>query len=370
MDFKDQIKQFGDRVVKLKDQIQTEEATKNAFIMPFIQGLGYDVFNPTEVVPEYTADIGLKKGEKVDYAILKEGQPIILIECKWWGENLDVHSSQLLRYFHTSPAKFGLLTNGIQYRFYTDLIESNKMDEKPFLEFDITNIKEQTINELKKFHKSYFDVNNIFNSASELKYSNEIKIIINNELNNPTPNFVKFFVSQVYSGKATEKIMSQFTEIVKKSLNQLIGDIISERLKTALDNETAKEVKQVKQDVKSAKEEKNKVVTIEEELEGYYIVKSILRTKFDSNRIYYRDFQNFFSVLPDDTVRKSICRLWFNEEKKYIGLFDENKKETKFEISKLDEIYNYSEQLIKTMERSAKGEKPVKADEQITDEIK
>jgi len=133
MDFKDQIKQLGERVIRLKDQIQTEEATKNAFIMPFIQALGYDVFNPLEVVPEFTADIGIKKGEKVDYAIMKEGQPIILIECKWWGDNLDVHNSQLFRYFHTTKSKFGLLTNGIQFRFYTDLMETNKMDEKPFL---------------------------------------------------------------------------------------------------------------------------------------------------------------------------------------------------------------------------------------------
>ena len=237
MDFKDQIKQVGERVVKLKDQIKTEEATKTALIMPFIQCLGYDVFNPLEVVPEFTADIGIKKGEKVDYAILKDGQPTILIECKWWGENLILHDSQLFRYFHTTKAKFGILTNGIHYKFYTDLIEPNKMDEKPFLEFDITNAKEQSVNELKKFHKSYFDVNNICNSASELKYSNEIKLLLSNELNAPSSNFVKFFVERVYSGKATIKVMTQFTEIVKKSLNQFISDTISERLKTALEKE-------------------------------------------------------------------------------------------------------------------------------------
>ena len=170
MDFKDEIKQFGDRVEKLKAQISTEEATKNAFIMPFIKALGYDVFDPLEVVPEYVADIGIKKGEKVDYAILKDGHPTILVECKHWGENLDVHNSQLFRYFHTTKAKFGLLSNGIVYRFYTDLVEKNKMDEKPFLEFNVTDIKDNQIEELKKFHKSYFDVDNIVNTASELKY--------------------------------------------------------------------------------------------------------------------------------------------------------------------------------------------------------
>ena len=175
MDFKDQIKNLGERVDKLKSQIATEEATKNAFIMPFIQTLGYDVFNPLEIVPEYVTDIGTKKGEKIDYAIFKDDKPTILIECKHWAQNLNLHDGQLLRYFHVSKAKFGILTNGITYRFYSDLVEQNKMDEKPFLEFNLNEIKENQIEELKKFHKSYFDAESIVTTASELKYLNELK---------------------------------------------------------------------------------------------------------------------------------------------------------------------------------------------------
>lgn len=359
MDFKDVIKQLGERVLRLKDQIQTEEATKNAFIMPFIQALGYDVFNPIEVVPEFTADIGIKKGEKVDYAILIEGRPQILIECKWWGENLDLHGSQLFRYFHTTKAKFGLLSNGIVYRFYTDLIDLNKMDEKPFLEFDITNVKEQTINELKKFHKSYFDVNNITNSASELKYSSEIKIILNNELANPSPNFVKYFLNQIYAGRTTEKVLVQFTEIVKRSLNQFISDIISDRLKTALDNENTKEIETAKQEAEP-KEEASKIVTTQEEIESFFVVKSILRARIDSKRIVYRDFQNFFAILLDDTVRQPICRFYFSDNKKIIALIDENKKEVRHEIKSFDEIFNFADQITATAERYLKGSKPAK----------
>jgi len=114
MDFKDEIKQLGERVVKLKEQILTEEATKNAFIMPFIKALGYDVFNPIEVVPEFVSDIGLKKGEKIDYAIFREGTPTILVECKHWAQNLDLHDGQLLRYFHVSKAKFGQIENSFE----------------------------------------------------------------------------------------------------------------------------------------------------------------------------------------------------------------------------------------------------------------
>jgi len=148
MDFKDQIKILGERVAKLKDQIQTEEATKHSFVMPFIQTLGYDVFNPTEVVPEYISDIGTKKGEKIDYAILKDGVPAILIECKHWAQDLVIHNNQILRYFNVSKAKFGVLTNGINYKFYSDLEEPNKMDEKPFLEFNICEMKDNQVEEL------------------------------------------------------------------------------------------------------------------------------------------------------------------------------------------------------------------------------
>lgn len=353
MDFKDIIKQMGERVARLKDQITTEEATKNAFIMPFIQALGYDVFNPLEVVPEFTSDIGIKKGEKVDYAVLKDGVPVILIECKWWGADLLLHDSQLLRYFHTSKAKFGVLTNGILFRFYTDLVDMNKMDEKPFLEFDITNIKEQQINELKKFHKSYFDINTIFSSASELKYVNEIKTLFNNELINPSENFVKYFVSSVYQGRATEKVMVQFKELVKKSFNQFISDMINDRLKTALDQESAKEKEQLKVDTEVKKEEPA-VITTNEEMEAFFIVKSIIHGKIDSSRIHFRDFQSFFAILIDDSIRQTLCRFYFNGAKKYFALIDDAKKEQKIEISKLDDIYNYSEQLCGSVIRFVK----------------
>ncbi len=345
MDFKDQIKILGDRVARLKDQIQTEEATKNAFVMPFIQALGYDVFNPIEVVPEFISDIGLKKGEKIDYAIFLDGKPTILIECKHWNQDLSIHDGQLLRYFHTSKAKFGLLTNGIIYRFYSDLVDANKMDEKPFLEFNISEIKDNQVEELKKFHKSYFDANSIYTTASELKYTNELKQLLNIELNNPSPEFVKLFTKQVYPSVITAKVLELFTNLTKKSVQQYISDLITERLKTALnkEDEVAKE-----QDSKvvTIKESENKIETTVEELEAFMIVKSILRQKVDIKRIVYRDAQSYFSIILDDNNRKPICRLYMhNGIKKYFVTFDESKKEVKTEIKSLDDIFTFSELL-------------------------
>lgn len=350
MDFKDQIQQLAAKVEKMLPQINTEEATKTSLIMPFIQILGYDVFNPFEVNPEFIADIGIKKGEKVDYAIMKDGNPIILIECKHHKEGLDPHNSQLFRYFHTTKAKFALLTNGLTYRFYTDLVEKNKMDENPFLEFNITEVKDTELVEVQKFHKSYFDIDNIVNTASELKYSNSIKKILNSEFKSPTPGFVKFFVSQVYDGRATESVMTQFTEIVKKSINILISDIISERLKTALNQEKVAdqmEAAKVSEALQNGSDVKNDgLETTSEEQDGFLIIKSVLRQKFQVSRIIGRDTKSYFGVLLDDNNRKPLARLWFNGGKKYLGIFDPEKNETKLELTCLDDIYKFADQLL------------------------
>lgn len=351
MDFKDQIKILGERVVKLKDQIATEEATKNAFIMPFLQSLGYDVFNPVEVIPEYVTDIGTKKGEKIDYAIFKDGNPIILIECKHCNQNLDLHEGQLLRYFHVSKAKFGILTNGVIYKFYSDLVEANKMDEKPFLEFNITDIKDIQIEELKKFHKSYFDADSITNTASELKYSNELKQLISQELNNPTHDFVKHLAKQVYPSIITAKVLDLFTQLTKKAAQALLSDLITERLNNALKKEKEDEQQEIQEAAALTEKANSKIETTEEELEGFLIIKSILRQKIDVSRVAYRDAQTYFAILLDDNNRKTICRLYFNGNKKYLMYFDDNKKEVKKEIQSLDDLFTHSNELLEVLNR-------------------
>lgn len=343
MDLKDQIKIIGEIVAKLKEQIATEEATKNAFIMTFIQSLGYDVFNPIEVIPEFTCDIGTKKGEKIDYAIFKDEVPIILVECKHWKENLDLHDNQLLRYFHVSKAKFGLLTNGIVYKFYSDLVEPNKMDEKPFLEFDITAMKDNKMEELKKFHKSYFDAESIVNTASELKYTSELKQLISQE-------FVKYFAKQVYASIITAKILEQFTNLTKKSAQIFISDLITERLNSALNKEKETNAAQEITTIQEHKEIEVKIETTEEEREAFMIVKTILRQKIDVKRIAHRDAQSYFAILLDDNNRKTICRLYMNGIKKYFAVLDENKKEIKTEIETLDNLFDFSEKLFEIVE--------------------
>lgn len=358
MDFKDSIKQISERIESLKDNLKTEEATKTALILPFLSALGYDVFNPLEVLPEMSCDIGMKKGEKIDYAILKDGEPIILIECKHWEQDLNLYDNQLIRYFNVSKAKFGVLTNGIIYKFYTDLAEPNKMDEKPFLEVNLLEVKDAQVEELKKFHRSYFDVDNILSSASELKYMGELKAAISKEFANPSPDFVRFFGKQVYDGVFSQKVLEQFTALTKRTIGSYINDIISDRLKAAIKTDeeaTATEQKTAeKTEEQPTEPETNEdgIVTTEEELEAFFIVKSIIRSVVTSDRITYKDTRSYFGVQIDNNVRKTVVRFYFNQPKnKRIAIISEDKSERMYKVQTLDEIYNYADELTEAAKR-------------------
>ncbi len=351
MDFIDQIKQFSKRGESLKDTIQTEEATKTSIIMPFFAMLGYDVFNPLEFTPEYTADVGIKKGEKVDYAIMKDGQPIVLIEAKWIGEPLNKHDSQLFRYFGTTSAKFGILTNGLIYRFYTDLEEPNKMDSVPFLEINILDLKETQVPELKKFHKSTFNIDEIINVASELKYSNEFKQSFASELQNPSDELVKLFLSKIYKGTKTQNVIEKFRPIVKKSLNQFISEMMNDKIKNALSVDEPSAAKPESAGEAVGEPEKSKIVTTQEELEAYFSVKSILKEIVPAKDIVYKDTESYFGILYKNNVRKWICRVILNSSSKILILPGENKKEQRFILESIYDIETYRDQLIGVLNR-------------------
>jgi len=351
MDLELKLRDLREKILKNQNSIETEEATKNAFIMPFFSYLGYDVFDPSEFVPEFTADHGTKKGEKVDYAILVDGKPVILVECKNWNSQLKIkNESQLYRYFGVTQAKFAILTNGITYKFYTDLDEPNKLDAEPFFEFSVLEQKDGFIEELKKFQKGNFDVKSIFENASELKYTKQLKDLIKSEIENPSPELIKYFAKQVEPSKSYQgTIVTLFTKLVRKSLQQVTSEMVTERLNSALNKEVqVLQVKEIESEEKPV-EPVNKIETTQEELESFYIIKSVLREMVDGKRIVFRDAQSYFSVLFDDNNRKPICRLYLNGNKKYIGIFDESKVETKLDITTPDDLFNFKEQLVTTL---------------------
>lgn len=348
MDFKDQIKQLSARIDKVKDNIATEEATKNAFIMPFIQALGYDVFDPTEVVPELDCDLVKKKGEKIDYAIQKDGETIMLFECKHWQQNLNLHETQLARYFVSSKAKFGVLTNGIEYRFYSDLSKPNLMDEAPFLIVNMLNLKDDQITALRQFHKSYFNLEDIISSASQLKYMSRLKAVIREEFQSPSEDMVRMLAKRVYEGIVTKNVIEQFTELVKKSLTDYVNDAIADRLNIAMATTKAKPDQPAPTEEPAPADDEtddNKIVTTEEELEGFFIVKAILRNVIPADRIFYRDAQSYFAVLIDDSNRKTICRLYFNSANKRLAIIKADKSEVRYNLDTLDDIYAHADEL-------------------------
>lgn len=354
MDFIDELKQFSNRVEKIKDQLKTEEATKTSLILPFFQMLGYDIFNPLEFVPEFVADAGIKKGEKVDYAIMIDNKPIILVEAKWCGDTLTNHDSQLFRYFVTTPAKFAILTNGIIYKIYTDLEEPNKMDETPFLEFSILDIKETVVPEIKKFHKSNFDLDAIFNTASELKYSSRIKQLLLQQLDAPTDNFVNYILSEVYSGRKTQNVVDKFREISKKSLNQFISELMNERIKKALEKSPPEPPKEGENPApESIEKVAPKINTTIQELESFFILKTMLKDVIPPNRITYKDTESYFGILLDSNTWKWVCRLTLGESQSFIYIPDENKKGIRYPLASIDDIYNYKDKIVEVVKRYA-----------------
>lgn len=356
MDFIDQLRQFSKRVESLIGKIHTEEATKTAVIMPFFAMLGYDVFNPQEFVPEYTADVGIKKGEKVDYAIVKDGAPVILIECKSITENLERHDSQLFRYFGTSVAKFAILTNGLQYRFYTDLDNPNKMDEDPFLSINILDVRDNQVPELKKFCKSVFDIDSIFSTASELKYAQEFKSIFTSQLSEPTDDFLRFFLQECYSGPKTQNVLEKFRPILRNALNELISETMNEKIKVALGGSggsvSISEPKPVEDDVEESEVRRiPNIVTTEEELEAYFLVKNMLSDVTDIHNITYKDTESYFGILYKANTRKWICRLRLTDSIKSLILPDESKQEIKYSLKDIYDLSQYKEQLIAVLQR-------------------
>ncbi len=355
-DLKMKLEQLHQRVDALKDQIGTEEATKNAFVMPFIQILGYDIFNPTEVIPEFICDIGTKKGEKVDYVIKKDNEPILIIECKHWKEKADAHNSQLHRYYHVSKARFGVLTNGHTYNFYADLEKPNIMDEKPFFTLDLNNLKDSSLKILEKFTKNGYSLESILDSAEGLKYIKAIKNEFDKELQNPSDELVKMLVSRFFDKPLIASRLAVFKDYTNRAISNYINETISSRLKNALsinENIPSKDAENIESidDNAIVNEKQDSIVTTEEEMEGFQIIKAILREAIPASRIAQRDTKSYFGILLDDNNQKPIARLHFNASSaKYIELFDKGKDngERKL-ISSVDDIYQYRQALLDTI---------------------
>jgi len=347
-DFEPKVKTLIQRIPSMKDKLSTEESTKNSLIMPMINYLGYNVFDPEEVNPEYNADFGVKNKEKVDYAIMKDGQPIILIECKPVNTKLgEKQCSQLYRYFSVCPAKIGILTNGIEYRFYSDLEEENKMDKKPFLKIDLENLRDDDIAELSKFSKDVFDTENILSQGQKLKDLNEVTTVLLGEIENPSDEFVKVIGRKVYDGLMNQKAIDKYRLTIRDSFSQIIKDKINSKLQ-----EIQKTVNEESTSAAPVSDDKEEIVTTEEELMGFAIIRAIGSKIIPVERITLRDSMSYCSVFCDDNNRKPIAKLHFNSPTvKYVTTFDKDGKDTKNKIEQVQDLYKFQDQILEAISR-------------------
>ncbi len=325
MDLIDHLQTLATRVQQTGSNLKNEEATKMALIAPFLHALGYDIFNPGEVMPEFSADLPLiKQGERVDYAILENGEPKILVEAKPFTSNLKtVEKGQLQRYFHATKARIGILSNGRLFHFYSDLDEPNKMDDTPFAEVDLLDLDNAPINELKKLSKAMFDIETLLSTAEKLKYLRGVKEEIKKELTSPSEWLVKEMATRIHSGKqVTARVKELFEPIVSEAITSYINDRIAERLKSAMQAE-AKAEEDAKKEEPGQVDDANAVVTTQEELEGLYIVRAICANEIDPARLTEKDTKTYCNVLLDGNSWKAVIRLHFNGKKKSIEIFDD-----------------------------------------------
>lgn len=345
MDLGSKLLELEKRTQQHREVLLTEEAAKTALVMPFIQALGYDVFNPSEVIPEFTADVGVKKGEKVDYAICRDGAVSMLVECKPATSELSPsHASQLYRYFSVTDARIAVLTNGVVFQFYSDIDQPNKMDDRPFYTFSMDGLKRTDAAILERFTKTGFDIGRIVEEAGNLKLQSLLREELKKEFAQPSEEFVRMMASKVYSGKLTTAVREKFQSHLIAALSTYVRELVSERLTSALNVADPAPVSATNgTTVAAGEEDQDRVVTSDDELAGWRIVQAIASRHVDPKRIVTRDSKSYCAILLDDNNRKSVARLHFNSPTtRYLGTFV-GKDEVRHPILELTDIFKHTQ---------------------------
>ena len=318
-----------------------------ALIAPFIQALGYDIFNPTEVKPEFVADLpGIKQGERVDYAVLEDGHPKILVEAKAYTVDLKTtEKGQLSRYFQATRARIGILTNGKTFLFFSDLDRPNLMDERPFAEIDLFDLKAAPLEQIKQLSKSMFDLDTLLSTAERLKYLRGVKEELRRELTEPSDWLVKEMARRVHTAeRISSQLVEKFTPIVIDAIKALISDRINERLSSAM--ETEKVTNPETDDIHEAEDSTadNGLEFTEEEREGLYVIRAICASEIEPSRLTEKDTKHYCNVLLDGNSWKSICRTHFNGPTKRLEIFDDAQPKM-LQLEKISDIYKHGDRL-------------------------
>lgn len=356
MELADKFKMLGQKAVKIAPSLTNEEITKTALVMPFIQLLGYDVFDPTEVIPEFQAQAGVKKDQRVDYALCKEGNPVILIEAKSYGASLDKEQlDQLKRYFpFVKTARVGILTDGNRYRFFTDLENENVMDDSPYLELSLDSANEEEISKLLLLAKDKYDDETTIKQAEQLKFTKQFKLILTKQFEQPEEDFVRFFAKKVWTGQITQNVKDKLTPLLKESFRQWTEDRINARLRKAIEGE---EKNREEEEIEPQEETQSEAAINDNELLGLSIVKAILTEYCDISRLCLRAGKTYTALLLDDNNRKTIVRFYFKSpDNLKLDLYGFMRVEPPFKINSVEDIYNYKDKIIEIFQRIEQGD--------------
>lgn len=358
MDFIEKIRELSKKIEEQKSIVATEQAAKTAMVMPFLQLLGYDVFSASEVIPEYIADWGAKKGEKVDYAIKVGGRFVMLIECKPVNDKLDASKeSQLARYFTNIPeARIGMLTNGIVYKFYTDLNEPNIMDTEPFMTFDFGQINERIAYKLEMFTKEKItNTDSVTSDIIKLRNYSATSEIIFKELTEPSEDFVRHIIKQLpFKKMANEAAIAEFRTHIKKSIEQFEHNYFDEQIRKLQESARVEDTeKPAETQVEAAK---NQIITTVQEYQALSIVKTILFNIVPAEKVGIKDFEGYSNILFKIQGSPCIIRLFFNEAeqgKLFISFpaNEEYEKLGRISIKDIDSINNHSDKIITTVKK-------------------
>lgn len=348
MELATRLAELEKRTAQHRDLLLTEEAAKTALVMPFLQALGYDVFNPSEVIPEFTADVGTKKGEKVDYAICLGGKVAMLVECKPAGVALDLnHGNQLYRYFSVTEGRVAVLTNGVVYKFYSDIDQPNKMDDRPFFTFSLDEMRRSDPATLERFTKAAFDVDRIVEEAEKLKTQSLLREELRKEFAAPSEDFVRLMAGKVHQGKLTAAVKDRFQAHLVIAIADLVRDMVTERLTSALNVSSPPPVPTATASAAALDDAGDgQIITTEDEIAGYRIVQAICSRVVAPKRIAMRDQRSYCAVLLDDNNRKSVVRLYFNSRTtRYVATFVGRDEERSL-ITDLTDIYQLEPKIL------------------------
>lgn len=305
---KEQIETYIKRVKDLAEHVRgNEQATKQSLIGPLFTLLGYDLTDPRECIPEYKADFGKERSVKpVDWAFLQNGRPIFFVEAKESGRKLQGFDEQLADYFAKAPeAKLGILTNGVQWRFFTDMVNLNVMDREPFIRWDVVNDEKPPLEFLTLLQKSQFNPQ-LVRAFAEQRRNQNLLLSELSRLLEPSSEFVKLAVANIETRKMTENVVESWKPVLGSALQEWVRQRM---LSMALDPATYAP-EGTREPAASAK-----IETTQEELDGFATVKTLLGPE---RPVAYEDTASYFKIHLMERYTWVMCRLYFGRKRPMI----------------------------------------------------